>query len=70
MRPFKVYMDASDYAIGGMLMQDKHPIAYKSRKLNSVEWLYTVHEREMTDIVHCLRTWHHYLLGSSTRTSP
>ena len=23
-----------------------------------------VHEKEMTSVVHCLRTWSHYLLGS------
>jgi len=33
-------------------------------KLNDTEWKYTVQEKEMTAIVHCLRTWRHYLLGS------
>ncbi|RVX18881.1 Transposon Tf2-12 polyprotein [Vitis vinifera] len=35
-----------------------------SRKLNDAERRYTVQEKEMTAIVHCLRTWRHYLLGS------
>ncbi|MCF8701926.1 DDE-type integrase/transposase/recombinase, partial [Corynebacterium sp. MC-10] len=52
------------FAIGGVLMQDKHPIAFESRKLNETERRYTVQEKEMTAIVHCLRTWRHYLLGS------
>lgn len=34
-----------------------HPIAYESRKLNDTERRYTVQEKEMTAIVHCLRTW-------------
>lgn len=63
-KPFKVHTDASDFAIGGMLMQDRHPIAYESPKLNDLERRYTVQEKEMTVIIHCLRTWQHYLLGS------
>ncbi|RVW46128.1 Retrovirus-related Pol polyprotein from transposon 17.6 [Vitis vinifera] len=61
---FEVHTDASDFAIGGVLMQDRHPIAFESRKLNDTERRYTVQEKEMTAIVHGLRTWRHYLLGS------
>ncbi|XP_047260179.1 uncharacterized protein LOC124893108 [Capsicum annuum] len=56
--------DAYDFAIGGVLTQEGHPIAFDSRKLNDAERRYTFHEREMTAIVHCLRTWRHYLLGA------
>ncbi|RVW33091.1 Transposon Tf2-2 polyprotein [Vitis vinifera] len=54
----------ADFAIGGVLMQERHPIAFESRKLNDTERRYTVQEKEMTTIVHYLRTWRHYLLGS------
>ncbi|XP_042968946.1 uncharacterized protein LOC122301604 [Carya illinoinensis] len=63
-KPFEVQSDASDFAIGGVLMQEGHPIAYESRKLNETERRYTVQEKEMTAIIHCLRVWRHYLLGS------
>ena len=62
--PFELHTDASDFAIGGVLMQDEHPIAFESRKLNETERKYTVQEKEMTAIIHCLRIWRHYLLGS------
>ncbi|EOY14161.1 Uncharacterized protein TCM_033451 [Theobroma cacao] len=39
-------------------------IAYESRKLNDTERRYTMQEKEMTVVVHCLRTWLHYLLGA------
>ena len=60
----EVHTDISDYAIGEVLMQEGHPIAFESRKLNETERRYTVQEKEMTAMVHCLRTWRHYLLRS------
>ena len=53
---FEVHTDASDFTIGGVLMQDRHPIAFESRKLNDTERRYTVQEKEMIAIIHCLRT--------------
>ncbi|KAK3022930.1 hypothetical protein RJ639_047152 [Escallonia herrerae] len=46
-------------------MQEGHPVAYESRKLNEAERRYTTHEKELLTVVHCLRIWRHYLLGSS-----
>ncbi|KAF2322153.1 hypothetical protein GH714_007925 [Hevea brasiliensis] len=62
--PFEVHADASDFVIGGVLMQGGHPIAYESRKLNETKRRYTMQGKEMTAIIHCLKTWRHYLLGS------
>ncbi|KAK3043171.1 hypothetical protein RJ639_001604 [Escallonia herrerae] len=59
------FLHASDFALGGVLMQEGHPVAYESRKLNEAERRYTTHEKELLAVVHCLRIWRHYLLGSS-----
>ncbi|KAL0386089.1 UNVERIFIED_CONTAM: Transposon Tf2-11 polyprotein [Sesamum radiatum] len=63
-KPFVVETDASDFALGGVLMQDGHPVAFESRKLKDAERRYSAHEKELLAVVHCLRLWRHYLLGS------
>ncbi|XP_038979221.1 uncharacterized protein LOC120109561 [Phoenix dactylifera] len=62
-KSFEVHMDASNLALGGVLIQDGHPVAFESRKFNDTERRYTVHEKEMTAVIHCLDKWRHYLLG-------
>ena len=54
-KPFEIETYASDFALGGVLIQEGHPIAYESRKLNDVKRRYTVSEKEMLAVVHCLR---------------
>ena len=52
--PFEVQTDASDRALGGVLVQEGHLVAFESRKLNNAEQRYSTHEKEMTVVVHCL----------------
>jgi hypothetical protein len=56
-KTYRVVTDASDIGLGGVLLQEGHPIAYESRKLNSAEQNYTTTEREMLAVVHALRVW-------------
>ncbi|GJP87009.1 hypothetical protein CLOP_g16981, partial [Closterium sp. NIES-67] len=66
--PYEVITDASDIAIGAVLLQDfgegLQPVAYESRKLQSAEKNYTVHDKEMLTIVHAFKTWRCYLTGA------
>ncbi|KAK4381994.1 Retrovirus-related Pol polyprotein from transposon.6 [Sesamum angolense] len=63
-KPFEMQVDASDRALGGMLVQDKHHVAFESHKLKDAELRYNTHEKEMTAVIHCLKVWRHYLLGT------
>jgi hypothetical protein len=66
--PFVVHCDASAYAVGAVLQQDRgsglQPIAYLSKKLSGAETRYPVHEQELLAIITALTTWRHYLSGT------
>ncbi|KAI0992329.1 hypothetical protein K3495_g15857, partial [Podosphaera aphanis] len=54
--------DCSGYALGGCLSQvdDRgrmRPVAYFSRRLNSAEANYPIHDKEMLAIIACLQEW-------------
>ena len=46
-----------------VLVQEKHLVAYESRKMNEEEQKCSAHEKEMIVVVHCLLAWRVYLLG-------
>lgn len=51
---FKVHMNAYDFAIGEILMQDRQSIAFESHKPNDLESHSMMYEKDMRVIVHCL----------------
>ena len=62
-QPFIVECDASMEGIGAMLMQNRHPLVYESRKLRGPELLYTIYDKEMLAIIHALAKFKQYLVG-------
>jgi hypothetical protein len=63
-QPFILECDASGEGIGAVLMQNRHPIAYESRKLRGPELLYTIYDKEMLAIMHALAKFRQYLVGA------
>lgn len=53
-KDFDLSTDASDYAIGAVLMQDGKPLTFLSRTLNKTEANYATNEKEMLAIIWAL----------------
>jgi hypothetical protein len=58
---FEIHFDACDFAIRGVLVQEGRPVAFESKKLSETERRWPTHEKEMWVIIHCLKTWGHYI---------
>ena len=62
---FEVTTDASEdaKAVGCILSQNGHPVAFDSKKLDDHQVNYTTHDKEMCAIMHALTIWRPFLLG-------
>uniref|UniRef100_A0A670KGS1 Gypsy retrotransposon integrase-like protein 1 n=1 Tax=Podarcis muralis TaxID=64176 RepID=A0A670KGS1_PODMU len=68
-RPMRVETDASDRAVGAVLLQqdqqgDWRPCAFYSRKLSKSEQNYTIWDRELLAIHAAFKAWRHFLIGA------
>jgi hypothetical protein len=54
-QPFEIEKDASDYAIGAILTQHGHPVAYHSETLSNTVHKYPTYDKEMYSIVQACR---------------
>jgi hypothetical protein len=45
-------------------MQNRHPLAYESRKLRGLELLYNIYDKDMLAIMHALAKFRQYLVGA------
>jgi hypothetical protein len=61
---FVVCTDACKEGLGGILTQNGHVIGYEFRKLKEHERNYSMHDLELASIIHALRMWRHYLMGT------
>ena len=69
-RQTELWTDASDYAVGGVLLQrdDRgawRPVSYYSRRLHASEVKYGVYHKELLAIRDCLLAFRYYLVGIS-----
>jgi len=69
-KPFFIETDASDFALGAILLQmgeegKLHPIAFYSRKFSAAEINYEIHDKELLAIVDSFQEWRHLLEGAS-----
>jgi hypothetical protein len=62
---FHLYTDASDHQLGAVIMQDKKPTAFYSRKLNTAQKGYTTTERdrELLSAIETCKEYKNILLG-------
>ncbi|CAI7876750.1 unnamed protein product [Closterium sp. NIES-53] len=69
-KDYVVEADASDQAVGAVLMQDHgnglQHIAYLSKKLHGAELNYPIHDKEALAIVVAFKAWRCYLEGAKT----
>jgi hypothetical protein len=63
---FKIETDASDYALGAVLTQHDHPVAYHSEKPSDTIWKYPTYDKEMYSIVQSCHQWKHCILAKET----
>ncbi len=69
-RPTRVDTDASDYALGAILMQQCEdgkwrPVFYHARKFTSAELNYDVFNKELKAVIDALEQWEVHLMGLS-----
>ncbi len=60
-KDFEIHSNAFDFAIGGVLVQDGKPMAFENKKLSETKRRWPTHEKEMWVVIHCLKTWGHYI---------
>jgi hypothetical protein len=71
-RPFFIETDASEWAIGCVLLQQDpvtgrlHPVAFDGRKLQAAEINYPVHEKELLAVKYALQIWRIYIDNGHT----
>ena len=71
-KEFRVEVDASNYATGGVLSikcSNKlwRPVAFISKSLSDTKRNYKIYNKEMSAVVRCLEVWRHFLEGTTIK---
>ena len=71
-KEFRVEVDASNYATGGVLSMkcpDElwKPVAFISKSLSDTERNYEIHDKEILAVVRGLETWKYFLEGTTIK---
>lgn len=61
--PIEVQTDASQYGIGGCLLQNGQPVAFCSRSLTETEVRYPQIDKELLSICFTLKKFHNFVYG-------
>jgi ribonuclease HI len=61
---FDIYCDVCRQGLGCVLMKEGHVIAYTSRQLRKHEFNYPTQHLELAAVVHALKIWRHYIMGT------
>jgi transposase InsO family protein len=62
-KPFVIETDASQLGIGAVLMQDRRPLAFMSKKLGPKNQGLSTYEKELLALITAVTKWKHYLIG-------
>ena len=62
-KPFEIETDAASCGISAVLQQDRHLIAFISKKLGPRWQKLSVYEKELLAIVFAVQRWEQYLIG-------
>jgi hypothetical protein len=65
-QPFEIQADASNYAMGAVLLQYGKPIFFHSKTFNGAVINYPTYDKELYALVQSVKKWKHYLLRNET----
>jgi hypothetical protein len=60
-KTFEPECEASGIRLGGVLLQERKPVAYFSEKHSDPVLNYSTFDKELYALVRCLEMWQHYL---------
>ena len=60
---FEIQTDATDHAMGAVLMQHGKPICFHLETFNGAVINYPTYDKELYALVQSVKKWKHYLMG-------